>query len=364
MLTLREVRRQVGQLIIAGFDGHEIPVELRSISHEFDLGGVILFARNVVEPEQVMEVSRQARSMTSTLPPWVSVDQEGGRVARLRAPFTEWPPAATLGRCGNPALAARFGQAMAAELKAVGISLDFAPVLDVATNAENPVIGDRALASDAGAVARLGVAIIRALQAGGVAACGKHFPGHGDTRVDSHLELPILDHPPERLREVELVPFRAAVEAGVAAIMTAHVALPAFDGDRPATLSATVLKGVLRDELGYDGLVVSDDLTMRAIADRYAQADAAVLAVAAGCDSVLLCDGDHDGQAATLEALVRAVEDEALPRSRVAAAFERQRRAKERFLLSSPTPQSAHVLRSVLARSEHVAVAEEMARFA
>ena len=180
------LRRQVGQLLVAGFDGAQLPVELKSIAREFGLGGVILFSRNVIEPEQVAEVCYEAGRLVPDLPLWVSVDQEGGRVARLKAPFTEWPPMATLGRSGDVKLAERFARALAAELKAVGFNLDFTPVLDVLTNPKNPVIGDRALAGKADDVARLGTAIIRTLQGDGIAACGKHFPGHGDTGIDSH----------------------------------------------------------------------------------------------------------------------------------------------------------------------------------
>src|SRR6266705_2228523 len=198
------LRRQIGQLLIAGFDGHQLPVELVALAREFGLGGVILFARNIVDPEQVAELSFEASRLVPDLPLWVSIDQEGGRVARLKAPFTEWPPMVTLGRSGDVALAERFARALASELRAVGITLDYAPVLDVHTNVKNPIIGDRALAEKADEVARLGTAIVRALQAEGIAACGKHFPGHGDTSTDSHLELPIVEHSPERLREVEL----------------------------------------------------------------------------------------------------------------------------------------------------------------
>jgi beta-N-acetylhexosaminidase len=231
------LRREIGQLLIAGFNGLQIPVELKSLASEFGLGGVILFARNVEEPGQVSELCFDAARLSPDLPGWVSVDQEGGRVARLKKPFTEWPPMATLGRSGDVALAARFAQALAREMSAVGITLDYAPVLDVHTNPKNPVIGDRALADQADLVGRLGAAIITALQAEGVAACGKHFPGHGDTSTDSHLDLPLIEHPPERLRDVELVPFRAAIEAGVATIMTAHIVLPALDETMPATSS-------------------------------------------------------------------------------------------------------------------------------
>src|ERR1700675_132211 len=217
------LRHRIGQLLIAGFNGPRLPVELKVLAREFGLGGVILFARNIAEPEQVAELAAEAVRLNPELPLWVSVDQEGGRVARLKAPFTEWPPMATLGRSADPGLAERFARALAVEMKAVGVTLDYAPVLDVHTNPNNPVIGDRALAARAEDVAKLGQAIIRGLQSEGVAACGKHFPGHGDTSADSHVELPLVEHPIERLRGVEFVPFRAAVEARVASIMTAHL---------------------------------------------------------------------------------------------------------------------------------------------
>lgn len=358
------VRRQIGQLLIAGFNGPQIPPELRSLSKEFGLGGVILFARNVVEPDQVSELAYDAVRMTPGLPLWVSIDQEGGRVARLKAPFTEWPPMITLGRSGDTALAERFARALAAELKAVGINLDYAPVLDVHTNPKNPVIGDRALAERAKDVASLGSAIVRTLQAEGIAGCGKHFPGHGDTSTDSHHELPLVEHPPERLRHTEFVPFKAAIEAGVAAIMTAHVFVPALDEERPATLSRRVVTDILRHELAYDGVVLSDDLEMKAIANQYAVPAAAVMAIDAGCDGILICSGDHDTQAATLEALIHAVEDERLSWSRVEDALARQRRAKERFLTAGAAkPLRGRRLRAVVGTDEHQAVAHEMARY-
>jgi beta-N-acetylhexosaminidase len=359
------LRRQIGQLLIAGFNGHTIPPELRSLAKEFGLGGVILFARNVSEPEQVAELAFEASRLVRDLPVWVSIDQEGGRVARLKAPFTEWPPMATLGRSGDVKLAERFARALATELKTVGITLDYAPVLDIHTNPKNPVIGDRALAEKAADVARLGAAIIRTLQGEGIAACGKHFPGHGDTSTDSHVELPLVEHPPDRLRRVEFVPFKAAIEAGVATIMTAHVLVPALDEKRPASLSRRIVYDILRDELGYEGVILSDDLEMKAIAAEYEVPSAAVLAIQAGCDGALICSGDHHTQAAALEALVHAVEDERVPMSRIDDAMMRQRRAKERFLATpvAARPPAGRALRDALGRDDHRAIADEMARF-
>lgn len=364
-MSSRDIRRHVGQLAIAGFAGESIPSELRSLAREFDLGGVILFARNVVAPDQVAEVSREAQTLAHELPLWVSVDQEGGRVARLKAPFTEWPPMMTLGRSGDERLAERFARALAAELKAVGISLDYTPVLDIHTNPRNPVIGDRALAERAEDVARLGRTIITTLQAEGVAACGKHFPGHGDTSTDSHHDLPLIEHPPDRLQAVELVPFKAAIEAGVAAIMTAHILIPAYDDERPATLSPAVVDGVLKRDLAYRGLVLSDDLDMRAISRRYGLGEATVAAVAAGCDAVLMCGAGQEQQVAALEAVIRALENGTLPEKRVEDAIARHRRVKERFLAPvHRSPLSGPALRAAIGREEHQAVAAEMARFA
>jgi beta-N-acetylhexosaminidase len=362
------LRREIGQLVIGSFRGAEIPVELRSLAREFDLGGVTLFGRlgNIQSPEQVAELSFDARTLGRELPGWVGIDQEGGRVARLRSPFTEWPPMAVLGRSEDERLAARFGKALAAELSAVGISLDYAPVLDIRTNPKNTVIGDRALGERPDVVARLGRIIIDELQNAGVAACGKHFPGHGDTSADSHFELPIIEQPPERLRAVEFVPFKAAIAANVAFIMTAHVRVITIDDAQPATLSRKVVHEILREELGFRGVIASDDLEMRAISAQCSVADAAVRAISAGCDVLLMggegADARIDHEADAIEALIRAVENGQLPLTRVQDALSRNRAAKERFLRDW-RPLAPRQLRSVIGCDAHRAVAEEMSAF-
>jgi beta-N-acetylhexosaminidase len=360
-------RRDIGQYLIGSMPGPSIPAELRSLAREFDLGGVILFSRNIEAPEQVAELAAESEALGRTTPSWVSVDQEGGRVARLKEPFTRWPPMATLGRAGqqSEALAERFAKALAEELLAVGITLDYAPVLDIHTNPRNPVIGDRALAERAEDVAKLGRVIIRALQGAGLAACGKHFPGHGDTSADSHHELPVVEHAPDRLRAIEFAPFRAAIAEQVAFIMTAHVLVPALDEHRPATLTPAIVQSILRDELKYEGVILSDDLEMKAVSARYDVPDAAVQAIQAGCDGVLVCSGDIDLQGRTLEALVRAVESGQIPAKRHDDAFARLRRAKQRFLLGERPGPTARIkaLKGVLGREEHQLVAAEMAAF-
>lgn len=351
---------------MAGFPGETIPDDLRAVAREYDLGGIILFGRNVEAPEQVSELAHDSQAMSHELPLWVSIDQEGGRVARLREPFTVWPPMCTLGRSGEVQLAKRFSRALARELGAVGVSLDYAPVLDVHSNAENPVIGDRALSDAADDVARLGSAIIRGLQDEGVAACGKHFPGHGDTSADSHHELPVVEHPLERIREVELVPFQAAVASDVAMIMTAHVLYPALDEECPATLSRPIVTDMLRHELGFAGLVATDDLSMHAITGHGSVEDACVSAVAAGCDLLLLCAPDVEQQVRAVEALIRAVESEVIPVARIEDAMARHHRVKARFLAGTLTrrPLPPNELRALLSCDEHAAVADEMRQFA
>jgi beta-N-acetylhexosaminidase len=356
-------RRRIGQLLIGSLPGRTVTPEWRALAREFDVGGAILFARNVEAPEQIAGLTADlgALSPSGAPPPWMSVDQEGGRVLRLRAPFTEWPSMATLGRSGDEALARRFGAALSAELRGVGITLDYAPVLDVHTNPANPVIGDRALAGDPAEVARLGGALIDALQQGGLAACGKHFPGHGDTALDSHVALPVVEQGLDRLRRVEFVPFREAVRREAAFIMTAHVLVPALDEARPATLSPAIVDGLLRRELGFEGAILSDDLEMRAITDAWTVPDAAVAAVAAGCDGVLVCSGDLDLQAATLEALVHAVEDGRIPVRRLDAAIRRLEAQKHRFPGDTPGPAP---WREVVGCEAHQRIADEMAQFA
>lgn len=375
------LHRHIGQLAVVGFAGTSLPADIGALAREFDLGGVILFARNVESPDQVAEIAREAQQLAQDLPLWVGIDQEGGRVARMRLPLTEWPPMQTLGRADDEALAGRFAAALARELLAVGISIDFAPVLDVLTNPKNPAIGDRALGDRAELVARLGAVIVRTLQENGLAACGKHFPGHGDTSVDSHLNLPVVEHPPDRLREVDFVPFRAAIEAGVAAIMTGHLLVPSLDDRHPATLSRRIVSGLLRDELGFDGLVFTDDLDMKAISLGTTRERAVVSAIDAGCDVVLLCGVDVAAHASALEALVRAVEQDEIPWTRVDHALAHQRGAKERFAGGHSTdgrsgisgvsslsrewrPMRPRDLRAIVGCPAHQAVAEEMRRYA
>jgi len=358
-MSLRDIRAHVGELLISGFDGLTMPLEMREIAREFDLGGLIIFSRNVETPAQVAELALATETLRRETPLWFSVDQEGGRVQRLKEPFTRWPPMITLGRAKDAALAGRFARAMAAELLAVGVTLDFAPVLDVLTNPKNPAIGDRALSERVEDVAALGRTIVEALQGAGLAAAGKHFPGHGDTSVDSHLDLPICELPLDRLRALELVPFRAAIAADVACMLTCHVLFTEIDEAHPATLSPRIVQGMLKEELGYQGAVITDDLDMQAIAARYSIEETVVRCLRAGCDGFLICNGDYDKKWRALEAVIREAEADRGFEQRVLDALARMRRPKARFLAgrrSRPDPDRL----AALAPIEHQMVAEEM----
>jgi beta-N-acetylhexosaminidase len=360
---VRQSLRSVGQRFMVGFDGCEASADVKRLIRDFGVGHAILFARNVDSPEQVAELVRElqatARTARHDVPLLVAVDQEGGRVARLRAPWTVWPPLRALGRTGSAALAARVGEALAAELAPCGIRCDFAPVVDVDTNPRNPVIGDRSFGDDPDLVGRLGAAMIGGLQRGGVAACAKHFPGHGDTDVDSHLDLPAVEHSRSRLEDVELRPFRRAIEADVAMVMTAHVVVRELDDAVPATLSPAVVDGLLRGEMGFGGVVVSDDLRMKAVADRWRPEAAAALAVRAGCDLLPVC-ADTEAQVEAIEGVVRALESGEISWNSMDDACARIRRLKERFLLPyrEPDPKGA---RLAAGAGERWALAREIA---
>jgi beta-N-acetylhexosaminidase len=360
---MRDIVRRAGQRFMVGFEGTAASADVKALVREFGVGHVVLFARNVAEPEQVADLVRElqsaARDASHERPLLVAVDQEGGRVARLKEPWTIWPAARAVGRVGSEETARQMGEALAVELSACGIRYDFAPCVDVDTNPKNPVIGDRSFGDDPELVGRLGAAMIGGLQDNGVAACAKHFPGHGDTDVDSHLDLPAVDHSRSRLEDVELRPFRMAIAAGVASVMTSHVLVREIDDARPATLSRPVLSGLLRQDLGWTGLVVTDDLEMKAVAARYTPAQIAVLAAQAGCDLLEFCK-THDAQVEAIEALIRACESGEIPFKEAEASEVRVRALKDRFLTgyADPDPKLA---RQAAESGSHRALAEAIA---
>jgi beta-N-acetylhexosaminidase len=360
---MRESVRKVGERFMVGFDGLEASPEIKELIRDYGVGHVILFARNVDAPEQVAELVRElqacARDAGLERPLLIGVDQEGGRVARLGPPWTVWPPLRALGRVGSEDLARRMAEALGAELAACGIRCDFIPCMDVDTNPGNPIINNRSFGDDPELVGRLGAAMIRGLQSRKVAGSAKHFPGHGDTDLDSHLDLPVVPHSRTRLLDVEIRPFRKAVEAGVATIMMGHVLYPDLDDVRPASLSPAIVQDLLRKELKFDGVVLTDDLEMRAVADRWRPGQAAVLALQAGCDIVPVCSA-HEAQVEAMEASVRALESGELRWKDMDDACGRVRRLKEAYVLpyEDPDPRAA---RRAAGPGEFLALAREIA---
>lgn len=330
-----ELSKLCGQILVGGFEGPGLSPRFEKALREGRRGGAILFKRNVPDVDATVHVCEALRAAApGELPPFIGIDQEGGRVTRLPAPFLALPPMRVLGEIGDLGLVRRAARAVAAELAAVGINLDFAPVLDVDSNPENPIIGDRAFGSDPRAVMRGAVAFLQGLQEKNVLACGKHFPGHGDTSVDSHLDLPVVTHGRARLEQIELPPFRAASGAGIATMMTAHLVCEALDAGVPATLSRAICASLLRAEIGFEGVLFSDDLEMAAIAARYPIEESAVEAVWAGCDALLICRNE-DLQDRAHEALVLRAERDRRFRERCAEAVGRGLRVRR---LAPPRP--------------------------
>jgi beta-N-acetylhexosaminidase len=347
-----------GRLLIGGFDGSSLPAAFARALGEGRRGGAIVFKRNVPgDPAQVAALAREIHAAAGEAP-LLGIDQEGGRVARLGAPFLEVPPMQTLASWGDVALAEDIAGAVGSELAALGFTIDFAPVLDVNTRADNPAIGDRAFGGDPDTCARFGVAWVRGLQSAGLLACGKHFPGHGDSAKDSHVELPVVDRPRDHLERIDLAPFRAAAAAGVASMMTAHVVYPSIDPTLPATLSRAVCTE-LRERVGFHGMLISDDLEMRAIAARWSIEEAAVMAIEAGCDALLVCSSDDQMQERAVEGLTR--ESQASPsfRARCDQALARVMEARRR---ATARPLDGEDLARIIGGDRARKVAAEIAR--
>ncbi|HYF90918.1 MAG TPA: beta-N-acetylhexosaminidase [Symbiobacteriaceae bacterium] len=353
-----DLSKYAGQLVMAGFQGAALPDDFARQVRRDGLCSIILFSRNLQFPEQIHRLTANLQALSADgLPLLIATDQEGGIVARLSGiAGTDFPGNMALGAARSPELAHAAALAVGHELLALGINMNLAPVLDVNNNPQNPVIGVRSYGEDPRLVAGLGAAAVRGYQAAGVLACGKHFPGHGDTAVDSHLALPTVAHDRDRLDAVELVPFRAAIAAEVGAIMTAHVVFPAYEPDpaRPATLSRSVLTGLLRERLGFGGLIITDCMEMKAIANGFGTVAAAVEAVKAGADLVLVSH-TAETQSATVAALKDAIASGEIPAGRVEEALTRIRSARDTVARAQQQPLT------ILAGPEHQELANTIA---
>ena len=318
-----------------GFDGDSLPGKLAEYLAR-GLAGVVLYKRNFASAQGLRELTSAIRRAAGR-PVLIGIDQEGGTRFALREPFTAWPSAAELGRLGDAESVERVARAMAAELRVVGCNVNFAPMLDLHVNPESPVTKDRSFGSEPHLVARMGAAFDRGLRSGGVLSCAKHFPGHGDAAVDPHLDLPVFAGTMERLESAELVPFAAAVTAGVPLVMTAHILLPQIDSENPTSLSRRMLDGVLRRCLRFDGVILADDLGMGAIAKRYASGEAAVQTLRAGTDMAMLCH-DWSAVAPAIAAVRKAKQEAGFDEDEWRASLNRIERACVQAEAAGPGP--------------------------
>jgi beta-N-acetylhexosaminidase len=330
----------VGQSLLLSFEGPELTPEIHAVLERVRPAGVILFAKNISTPAGLYQLCADLQQSAAQLglpPMLIAIDQEGGVVSRLPAPFTTVPSAMAQAASGDPEAARLCARITGQQMRGCGVNLNFAPVLDVNCNAENPVIGTRSFGADAATVARFGCAALEGYRAAGMIATIKHFPGHGDTSVDSHLGLPVVEHGRARLDAVELAPFKAAIAAGAPALMSAHIIFRALDS-LPATLSRAILTDLVRHEFGFDGIVFTDALNMRALADRYSPAGATVMAKAAGAD-IMLPLGTLESQAAVAARLAEALHAGELSRRLFEATTQRLERLRARYGIShTPAP--------------------------
>lgn len=347
-----EWRRKAAELMCIGLRQPALDDMTRELI-DAGVSGVLLYDLELPDPERTRELISLIRSRAGR-PLFVAVDQEGATHSRLQNGFTPLPSLWALGQKNNPELASELGKLIAREMRAVGIDLVLGPVLDVATNPDNTLIGERAAGRDAVRVATITSSLIRSMQSEGLRACGKHFPGHGDTTFDSNVQLPILNHRMARLESVELVPFEAAVQARVAAIMVAHVLFPALDPDRPASISRPILYGILRQRLGYRGMVISDDVGMRAIADHFSPAEIAMGGIEAGVDC-FLCARQPEDALRLADALADAVMAGRILPERIESA-----RRRVRAMLHATEHREREADLSVIGSEAHRAIVERI----
>jgi beta-N-acetylhexosaminidase len=334
MAKRSELEQKLAQMFIVGVPGTELSASSREFLEDYQPGGIIYFAQNYETPALVAEMSdaiQGTRDRQRNLPLFVSVDHEGGRVQRFRKPFTHFPEPVEIGEIGSPKLAFMVAEVMAKELKSVGVNVDYHPLCDIHTRASNPVIGSRSFGMDDEIVSKMSSAMVRGFVANGIIACAKHFPGHGDTTVDSHYDLPRVNVSWEKLQERELKPFIRAMKSKVDMIMTAHILNEALDPVYPATLSFSTIANRLRKELRYNRLVITDDMQMDAVAKHFGEEDMIALAINASCD-ILLYRHEEKGRRA-MDIAFKFLREGRISAENVEASYARIKEVKERMLL-------------------------------
>ncbi|WP_336759827.1 beta-N-acetylhexosaminidase [Paenibacillus sp. USHLN196] len=331
-LTLEE---KIGQMILAGVQGTTLDDQAKQMITDQKVGGIIFYANNVTTLEGTAKFVQSIKeaNQSNPVPIFMSVDQEGGKVSRMPETVASIPSNGKVGRTKDSALAKTMGELLARQVQLVGFNVDFAPVLDVNSNPKNPVIGDRSFGSSAELVSRMGIAEMKGLRSEGIIPVVKHFPGHGDTSVDSHLDLPVVNKTEKQLSELEWIPFQAAVKEQVEAVMVAHILFPKLDPDHPASLSDVIIGEHLRGKFKYDGVVITDDLSMGAIAKNFKLDEAAIATVKAGSD-ILLVAHSYESAKTIFDTLRSAVKSGEISESRIDESVRRILTLKQQYKLS------------------------------
>jgi len=332
-MTLDE---KIGQMVLVGIDGVSPNDQSKALIEQYHVGGVIFYQNNIENTTQILDFVNALKNLNrvNKIPLFFSLDQEGGSVSRMPAEFTKFPTNQAISKWDDPKLSFRIGAAIAEEIKSVGFNLDFAPVLDINSNPKNPVIGDRSFGDNPQLVEKLGVQTMLGIQSQQVIPVVKHFPGHGDTSVDSHLELPVVYNSLSRLRSFEWIPFADAISHHADMVMVAHILLPQIDPNNPASMSHMIITDQLRGMLQFHGVVITDDLTMGAIVKHYTLEQAAIKAVNAGSDIVMVAHG-YDAAVSVISALKQGVVNGVISQDQVDQSVYRIVQLKQKYALSN-----------------------------
>lgn len=323
---------KIGQMIFAGLEGTEPNNEVNNLINRYQVGGIIFNKENLVSPKQTIDFLNQIQLQNAgnLLPIMFGVDQEGGRISKLPGNLTQLPTNQDIGKINNPTYSYEIGSLLGKQLNAFGFHIDFAPVLDVNSNPNNPVIGDRSFGENPDLVSSLGIQTMKGIQSQGIISVVKHFPGHGDTSVDSHLELPVVNKTRSELEKIELIPFKRAITNGADVVMVGHIMLPKIDSTFPATLSEKIIQGLLRKDLQFNGVVITDDLTMKAITNNFDIGQAAVQSVKAGSDMIMVAH-DYNKIVTVIQALKTAVAKGEISEKRIDESIDRILELKKNY---------------------------------
>jgi beta-N-acetylhexosaminidase len=326
---------KIGQLVMVGVDGYTNDKNSRELIEKYRVGGFVLLGHNVKDTEQMLQLINSLKETNSVnkIPLFLSIDEEGGRISRMPKDFVKLPTSKRIGEINDSSLSYQVGSILGEELRAFGLNMNFAPVLDINSNPQNPVIGDRAFGANPDLVTELGIQTMKGIKSQNVISVVKHFPGHGDTSVDSHIGLPIVNYDMKRLDSFELLPFYEAIKNQAHAVMIAHILLPKIDPDNPASFSKVIITDILRQKMNFDGVVITDDLTMGAVVENYDIEEAAVESLKAGCDIILVCH-DYEKEVGVINAIKTAVETGEISKDRMDESVYRILKLKEKYAIT------------------------------